>query len=79
MVVFSFIQGLITRWALQKAAFGKGDLNLIVLICLLWHLEKVETNFTMIMGGFIQIVFFFFITKLILRFFNKNKLSIIAE
>lgn len=79
MVFFSFIQGLITRWALQKAAFGKGDLNLIVLICLLWHLEKVETNFTMIMGGFIQIVFFFWLTKLILRFFNKNKLSIIAE
>ena len=54
MVVLSFLQGGLYRWSLAKVAYGLGDLNTLAFINILWHLEKVESNITMIFGGIFQ-------------------------
>ena len=56
MVVLGFFQGAFTKWVLSKIAFGVGDFNLLAFINILWHLEKVESNITMILGGFLQVL-----------------------
>ncbi len=54
MVIGSFFQGLLYKWTLRMACFGLGDLNLLLFINILWHLEKIESNITMIFGGIFQ-------------------------
>ncbi|PKN13537.1 MAG: hypothetical protein CVU69_02365 [Deltaproteobacteria bacterium HGW-Deltaproteobacteria-4] len=54
MVALSFFQGGLYRWCLGKVAYGVGDLNALAFINILWHLEKVESNITMIFGGIFQ-------------------------
>lgn len=54
MIVLSFFQGGLYRWCLGKVAYGLGDLNTLAFINILWHLEKVESNITMIFGGIFQ-------------------------
>ena len=76
MVIFSFFQGLFTRWILAKSAYARGDLNLLIFINLLWHLVKVESNVSMILGGFLQVIItWWFIAKIYNLFSNDRNES----
>lgn len=76
--VFSFFQGLFMRYSVRKTAFGEGDINLIILLNLLYYLVKVGSNVILVMGAIIQILFFwtfilYFIRKKIIKMtFNSR-------
>jgi hypothetical protein len=69
IVVLSFLQGMLYKWSLSKSGFGIGDLNLLLMINILWHLEKVESNITMIFGGIFQAM----ITWMVIAYFFNAK------
>lgn len=66
VVVCSFFQGALYKWCFRFAAFGQGDLNMLFFVNILWHLEKVESNVTLIFGGIFQaILSWWFLAKIV--------------
>jgi hypothetical protein len=72
MVVLSFFQGVLYKWCLRIVSFGVGDLNLLSFVNILWHLEKVESNITMIFGGILQALLTWWMIARFVRFRRKT-------
>lgn len=77
IVVISFFQGALYKWCLRFVAFGVGDFNLLIFINILWHLEKVESNITIIFGGIFQaLIAWWVVSRLFsIRFTGESVLS----
>jgi|APSaa5957512535_1039671.scaffolds.fasta_scaffold05050_2 hypothetical protein len=72
MIFFSFLQGIFTQWTLKKAAYGIGDINLLIAINLLWHIIKVETSVVLTLGGFLQVLLSWWLITKVINHFKKN-------
>jgi len=72
MVVLSFIQGMIMKWCLSKAAFGQGDINLLLLVCLLWDLVRVESNITLVFGAMFHSIIIWWLLAKVLSFMSES-------
>ena len=64
MIILSFFQGLAYRFIYRKVAFGKGDLNLIILFSILLPVVRIEGNITLIFGQIIQFLLIWYILSI---------------
>lgn len=70
IIILSFLQGMATKWIYLKVRYGLGDINLIILLNLLFYMIEIEANITMVFGGILQVLLFWWI---LLKFFNLKK------
>jgi hypothetical protein len=76
MIFFSFLQGVLYKWTLEKIAFGQGDINMLAFVNILWHLVRVEANTTLIFGGIFQALIAWWVIIRIINYFKKNKFDL---
>jgi hypothetical protein len=67
IVVLSFFLGMFYKWVILKIDYVTGDLNFLIFLNLLWHLMRVEGNITLILGGFLQVLLFWYVIIRLIR------------
>jgi hypothetical protein len=70
IIILSFFQGMATKWIYLKVHYGLGDINLIILLNLIFYMIEIEANITMVYGGILQVLLFWWI---LLKFFVPKK------
>ncbi len=73
MVLLSFLQGWLIAFVCGKFNYGRGDINLMILVFLLPKLIVVEANITLSYGLILQILFVIWIYK---KFFEPKQLPV---
>ncbi len=73
MVLLSFLQGWLIAFVCGKFNYGRGDINLMILVFLLPKLIVVEANITLSYGLILQILFVIWIYK---KFFKPKQLPV---
>jgi hypothetical protein len=71
MIILSFFQGMTLKWVVRKTHYGEGDINLLIVLNLVFYFLKVEANITLVFGAIIQIVLFWAVLLFILERISK--------
>ncbi|MDB4408951.1 hypothetical protein N9165_02695 [Akkermansiaceae bacterium] len=74
-VIGSALFGVFFAYIFAKTDFGRGDLNILVFLHLLWWLVKVESDIPMVIGGMLQTI----IIWVVIRYLTRNKLREFAQ
>lgn len=70
IILFSLFLGIFIKWVVLKIGFGLGDINLLIFINLLKHFLAVEANITLVLGGMLQVLIFWW---LLMQFIALNR------
>lgn len=70
IIIFCFFQGILLSWIVRIVGFGYGDLNLLILLNILFHFLRIEANITMVFGAFLQALFFWWV---LIRFLKLER------
>ena len=63
MVIGSFLLGAFFRCACALAAYGSGDINLLVFCDMLWWFLSNENNVSMVVGGMLQVLVIWWVVR----------------